>query len=244
MLIMVAVSTKTFAGEFVVRGTQKRVELVSRFLMQDGHHVQKLCTSNEVMGRLQNKPWPGVQVVKSGAPASEGIWVPVSNKAVQSKNLCDDQKKLLRSLGIVVTPLAGTEVVKTCQAAGNCHKKRLTGRYQTLRPYHGIRLVSNTGNQQYPENVVTFKVEYHKNGLTGWTYGTGWGPTIILRNVTGQDPISLLDAHQHRIKSYLQKVVALKRGRPGNEGDSCYQVVLLRDGTVYMDESPAEAPFI
>jgi hypothetical protein len=58
-----------------------------------------------------------------------------------------------------------------------------------------------------------------------------------------ENPIRMIDANAGLILNYLERITALKRGQSGNEGDSCYEVVLLRDGTIYKDESPAEAPF-
>jgi hypothetical protein len=131
-----------------------------------------------------------------------------------------------------------------CDQKGGCYQgKVLTGRYFTLDPYQNVRLVSNTGNQRYPDNSISFKIEYHKAGHIGWPYGNDWGPTIVIRNPTMERPIELASVNANRILPYLERITALKKGQSGNEGDSCFEVVLLRDGTIYRDESPAEARF-
>lgn len=141
-------------------------------------------------------------------------------------------------------PLTAAESTPACKSkSSGCYGKVLTGRYQTLKPWSGIRVVSNTGNDLYPANTITFKIEYQNANLTGWTYGTGWGGTIVMRNLT-MNPYELLEAHGGKIVAYLNKATNLKHGQPGKPGDSCYQVAILRDGTLFMDESPSEAPYV
>ena len=139
-----------------------------------------------------------------------------------------------KSSGSMATePKVNIEKSSVCDQKGGCHGKVLTGSYQTLQPYRGVRLVSNSNNPRYPANSVTFKIEYHG----------GWGPAIVLRNIGMENPMQLVNANAGLMLSYLERAIALKKGKPGNEGDSCWEVVLLRDGTIYKNESPAEVAF-
>lgn len=177
-----------------------------------------------------------LQKVTANPRAAEGLMTICPTQAGQLQ-------KAIGPMRATLEPIIQIEQNSICDKKGNCYGPAPTGKYVTLRPYQNVRLVSNTGNHKYPANSVTFKIEYHRAGLPGWTYGTGWGPTIVLRNVTVDNPIRLVDANAGLILDYLERITALKRGQPGNEGDSCWEVVILRDGTIYKDESPAEAPF-
>lgn len=141
-------------------------------------------------------------------------------------------------------PLVRMEKISKCDEKGGCFGPGPVGKYMTLQPYQGVRLVSNSNNPRYPANAVTFKIERNRANLPGWPYGNNWGPTIVLRNITMENPIHLVDANAGLILSYLQRITALKQGQPGNEGDSCWEVVILRNGTIYADNSPAEARFV
>lgn len=190
--------------------------------------AEKIHFSSKLVAKLQK--------LAVNPRASEGLM-----------SVCPTQAgQLQRAIGpmrATFEPLVKMEQVSRCQEGGCYNGKILTGSYQTLQPYQGVRMVSNSGNHKYPQNSISFKVEYHRAGLTGWTYGTSWGPTIVLRNVTMKNPIELVNVNSGLILDYLRRATALKQGQSGNEGDSCYEVVILRDGTVYKDESPAEAPF-
>jgi hypothetical protein len=167
----------------------------------------------------------------------------VKTANVETVNVKTAPVKVSEPVAKVEPRITLRERISPCDQKGGCHDKVLTGRYFTLDPYRNVRLVSNVGNERYPENSITFKVEYHRAGHVGWPYGTGWGPTIVVRNATVKNPVELIDANAGGILAYLEGITALKKGQNGNEGDSCFEVVLLRDGTVYKNESPAEVPF-
>lgn len=126
---------------------------------------------------------------------------------------------------------------------GSCWPRNPTGNYTTMVPYGDIRVVWNSSNPKYPANSTSFKVEYHEAGLPGWPYGTGWGPTIVFRNMSSVDPNSVLAANGPRILNYLNRISAIKRGQSGREGDSCYEVTIVLDGTVIKNESPPGTPY-
>lgn len=163
-------------------------------------------------------------------------------------DICPSQaKQLAKAVGPM--PVAKAPVItweeksSTCDRKGGCYGKVLTGSYQTLSPFRGVRVVANSNNPKYPKNSISFKVEFHGAGLTGWTYGSGWGPTIVLRNITMENPGELLNMATPCMIPYLEALTASKKGIVANEGDSCGEVVILRDGSIYKDESPAEVPF-
>ncbi len=238
MLLTLCV-TNAFAG-YIVNGVQKRVDAVTDYMVTKGHTIAKQY-GQEVMGSLNGKPWTGVQVVRVGAPANEGIWIPVSDVALRG-GLCADQKAQIDRIPLNITP---AETIPPCATSNDgCYGPGgMNGYYQTLQPYEGIRTVVNTGNDRYPANSITFKIEYQNANLTDWTYGTGWGPTIVIRNPTVENPVGLIDLHRCRILPYLVGATNLKVGQSGNEGQSCWEVVVLHDGTIYKNESPAAMPY-
>ena len=148
--------TNVFAG-YIVNGTQKRVDAVTNYMVMKGHTITKQYSDQEVMGSLNGKPWTGVQVVRIGAPANEGIWIPISDTALKG-GLCADQKAQIDRIPLNLTP---AEAIPSCTTSNSgCYGPGgMNGYYQTLQPYEGIRLVVNTGNDHYPANSVAIKIE-------------------------------------------------------------------------------------
>jgi len=253
MIVMVLASATAFAGEVrevTVKGDAVRGPLVTGFVsnyfpdtkgnsVEDkslGEYVIVIGPGGEEKIHFSPKLVAKLQKLAANPRAGEGLM-----------DICPLQAgQLVRAVGpmkVAMDPLIVTEKISVCDKKGGCYGKILTGDYQTLRPHERVRLVSNTSNPKYPDNLISFKIEYHRAGLTGWPYGTGWGPTIVLRNITMENPLRLVEYNAGLILPYLESITALKKGQPGSEGDSCWEVVILRDGTLYKDESPAEAPF-
>lgn len=255
MVLLFAVSTalateKVIVRDVTVRGDEVRGPLVAGLINAYFPDTRGVVAENKTLGEYVEVVGPGgtekihfspklvarLQKLSANPRAGEGLM-----------NICPSQaKSLVKAIGpmrVTLEPMIELEKASVCDKKGGCYGKVLSGSYQTLQPYNGVRLVGNASNPKYPENSISFKVEYHRAGLTGWTYGTSWGPTIVLRNPSMENPIQLVDVNANLILPYLQRATALKRGQPGVEGDSCWEVVILRDGTIYKDESPAEAPF-
>ncbi|MFA5961084.1 MAG: hypothetical protein WC848_00155 [Parcubacteria group bacterium] len=237
-----------------VKGDSVRVSLVFRI-------INDYSPNSQVSTIID--PNQGEYVIVTGVGGSERVHFspklvvkleklsdnPRAGAGLMDMNICPTQARQLSTvIGPMRTthePMRAVESKSICDQKGGCYNgKVLIGDYQTLVPYNGVRLVSNTGNHKYPENSVSFKVEGHIKNIDGWTYGKDWGPTIVLRNVTMENPIQLIDVNAGCILAYLEKITALKRGTPIiKDGDSCYEVVILRDGTIYKNESPPEARF-
>lgn len=126
---------------------------------------------------------------------------------------------------------------------GSCWPKGpLLGKYTTLSPYEGVRMVWNIKNSKYPKKAISVKIEFQNENLPGWTYGTDWGPTIVFRNFENEDDAkALLDANASRILDYLTKVLALKKGQSGKVGDSCYEITILENGTLLAEKNNSPA---
>ena len=249
----VVAETKILSRDVTVKGDSVRAPLVSNLVLSYFASTKVVPIISDDLGEY---------VIVSGSGGEEKIhFTPKLIKKLEKlsadpragqglMDICPSQaRSLIKAVGQMVVDvkdpdeLRASERVSFCDQNGCFNGRVVIGSYQTLQPFEGIRLVSNTGNHRYPENSITFKVEYHQKGHPGWPYGTGWGPTIVLRNVTMENPMELVQTNSCVILPYLEKTTNLKRGQPGNEGDSCYEVVILRDGTVYKDESPPEAPF-
>jgi hypothetical protein len=238
------------AGQVTVKGDSVRVSLVSGLINDyfpgsqvstiiepDGEYVTVTGSGGFERIHFTPKLVARLETLVANPRAGDGLM-----------NICPTQaRQLSRAVGpmrATAEPIRQVEQKSVCDQKGGCYGKVLTGDYQTLQPFEGVRMVANSGNHKYPENSIAFKIEYHRAGLTGWTYGTDWGPTIVIRNPTMENPLQLVYANAGCIIDYLQRATALKTGQPGNEGDSCWEVVILRDGTIYKDESPQEARFV
>lgn len=249
LTIIVGAFSYAQAGQVTIKGDSVRVSLVSG-LINDYFPGSQVSTIIEPDGEYVTVTGSGgFERIHFTPPLVERLQKLVSNPRAGDglMNICPTQaRQLSKAVGPMriapEQPMRAVERKSVCDQGG-CYGKVLSGDYQTLQPYEGVRLVANTSNPKYPENSVTFKIEYHRAGLTGWTYGTDWGPTIVIRNPTMENPLQLVYANAGCIMDYLQRATALKTGQPGNEGDSCWEVVILRDGTIYKDESPAEARF-
>ncbi len=252
-VVFIFFTAGALAADVTVRGDTVRGPVVSALINSYFPGVKGVAVVDNSLGE---------NVLVTGAGGSERIHFsgplvaklqkltanPRAGEGLMS--ICPGQaKQLARAVGPMPVAVAKAPIItweeksSHCDRSGGCYGKVLTGKYRTLKPFQGVRLVSNVGNQNYPNNSISFKIEYHEAGLTGWPYGTGWGPTIVVRNATVENPFELLNMAAPCILPYLERIKALKKGQPGTEGDSCWEVVLLRDGSLYKDESPAEAPF-
>jgi hypothetical protein len=240
MVLFVGLSANLVLADAYVYGTSKRTGAAAKYLTNCGTKVHVIQT-NDILGSYQGKSWPGIRVSSVPDPTGhEGIWVPVSDHAV-SKGLCSDQKNLLDQYCVSTPkPLRSAERQPACKGE-RCWDKNNCGSYQTLRPIDGVRVVLQSNCDKWPQNVVCYKIEYQSSSLTDWPYGTGWGPTIVVRNLSGiENPYSLVDP---KGVEYVKSVVSLKRGEPAPFGRTCYEVCILRNGEVMKDESPSQRPF-
>ena len=104
---------------YVVSGAAQRIGPVASYLQDRGCRVISR-PGVEVMGSLNGKPWPGVEV---SSETGSNIFIPVSDSAVK-KGLCSDQKSLLDSLAAACGAATTTATTVTC----TCDERSFSGR--------------------------------------------------------------------------------------------------------------------
>lgn len=156
-------------------------------------------------------------------------------------SVCPNQAEALQE---VMNAPAETSAANAPAYCKDCWPRNPTGNYTTLAPYQGVRMVWNI-NPSYPACSISYKIEYQNSNLDGWNRGTGWGPTIIIRNANSAscDQSALLSATASHGLDYMSRAFALKQGKAGHKGDSCYEVTVLRNGMVIKNESSPQAPW-
>jgi len=140
-------------------------------------------------------------------------------------SVCPSQAEGIRRA--MTVPAVKTAKSSYCPS-GDCWPRNPRGEYTTLTPYKGVRVVYNAHNDKFPVCSASYKLEYHSASLPGWPYGTGWGPTIVIRNAGSCDPVTLI---RDDGVEYLRRVLVMKNGQPGREGESCFEKTILSNGS-------------
>ena len=99
-------------------GSQNRIDFASDYIVANSSVEKEEINSEikKVMGLLNEKPWPGINISLFAPDAKEnGVFVPISDKVLKTRTFCDDQNVqmsfILKKLKLSDIPLCPCEGV-------------------------------------------------------------------------------------------------------------------------------------
>jgi hypothetical protein len=232
-----------------LQGGKGAVDLLASDLRSEGVADNNINRQygQPAMGTYEGKPWPGVRY-QIGSDQSEDGWVPVSDSRVDKGVLCRLQKEQAKQIARVLRSgfARGKGVPQAFVAPSSAGSGAICSGRECW-PYDGskgitidlrcpvvvngqaVRTVVMPRKDLRGNNNIGAKVEYHDQNV--WWPQTGWGPVIVFYNVD-KDPNALMTPQKRGvIEEHLRKIIPMKAGQSGLDGDACYDLVLNENGS-------------
>jgi hypothetical protein len=238
------------AETVTLSGEKGQVDLFAAELQSNGVASSNIVRNygEPAMGRYNGKKWPGVRYQLGSDPSEDG-WVPISNDRAKKGTLCRLQQAQAKNIADVARTGGGGRSVPQAVVLPSAEGAGAICSGRECWPYDGskgitidlrcpvmvngqaVRTVVMPRKDLRGNNNIGAKVEYHNRNDYWWS-ATGWGPVIVFYNVN-QDPNALMTPQKRGIiEAHLRKIVPMKAGQGGEEGDACYDLVLNENGSV------------